>query len=63
MKNLNEVTVMFADSKYNYTTNVSAQATQESCKAYFVGKPVNLGKNDKDNMQMCTGIHFTDNNA
>lgn len=59
---LNTVKVLFADSQYNYTTNVSAQSTRETTEDYFVGKWFDLGIYPKENMQQCTGIEFTNNN-
>lgn len=59
---LNTVKVLFADSQYNYTTNVSAQSTRETAEDYFIGKWFNLGTYPKENMQKCTGIEFTNNN-
>lgn len=59
---LNTVHVRFADPAHNYHTSVSAQATEASCKEYFVGKALNVGSIKEDNLQICTGIQFTDNN-
>jgi len=41
-KPLNTVKVLFADSKYNYSTNVSSQSTEETAKDYFIGKYIIL---------------------
>ena len=59
---MNEVKVMFSDSKYDYTTSVSPQATEQSCKDYFIGYAFNLGQYPKDDYQQCTGIEFINNN-
>ncbi len=61
-QNLNTVAVFFADEKYNYSTSVSAQATEESAREYFVGKFFDMGIFPVENMQQCTGILFTSNN-
>ena len=61
-KPLNTVKVLFADSKYNYSTNVSSQSTEETAKNYFVGKCFDLGIYPNEDMQKCIGIEFTDNN-
>jgi len=55
---MNAVKVMFSDSKYNYTTSVSAQSTEQSCNAYFVGEAFNMGQYPKDDYQQCTSIEF-----
>src|SRR5574343_112446 len=61
-KNLNIVKVLFEDSKYNYSTDVSAETTKESAEAYFVGKYFDMGIFPVENLQKCTGIEFADNN-
>ena len=60
--NLNNVKVIFSNSQYNYETNVSANATEQTTKEYFVGKYFDLGIYPKEDMQKCIGIEFTDNN-
>lgn len=60
--NLNTVKVIFADSKYNYETNVSSNSTEQTAKEYFVNKYFDLGIYPKEDMQKCIGIEFTDNN-
>lgn len=60
--NLNTVKVIFADSKYNYETNVSANSTEQTASEYFVNKYFDLGIYPKEDMQKCIGIEFTDNN-
>ena len=60
-KPLNTVKVLFADAKYNYTTGVSSQSTEETAKAYFVGKYFDLGIYPNENMQECTNIEFIKN--
>jgi len=59
---LNTVHVRFADPAHNYYTNVSAQATEASSIAYFVGKSFNMGIYPTEDFHVCTGIEFTDNN-
>ena len=59
---LNSVKVLFADTSYNYMTNVSAQSTEQSVKEYFVGKWFNLGAFPNEDMQVCTGVEFINNN-
>lgn len=59
---LNTVNVIFADTQYNYTTDVSATASNESASDYFIGKYFDMGIFPKENMQRCIGIEFTDNN-
>ena len=60
--NLNNVKVLFTDSKYNYETNVSANSTEQTASEYFVNKYFDLGIYPKEDMQKCIGIEFTDNN-
>lgn len=60
--NLNSVKVLFEDSIYNYTTNVSSQTTEITAMQYFVGKCFNMGPFPVENMQQCIGIEFTNNN-
>jgi len=45
--------VKFADPKYNYSTSING--TDESIRAYFVGKWLNLGTVE-DNMQKCIDV-------
>lgn len=61
-KKLNSVKVLFADSSYNYETNVSVNTTKESASKYFIGQDFDLGIYPAENMQTCIGIEFTDNN-
>ena len=42
-KRLGKVDVIFENPKYNYSTNVSAETTEESARQYFVGKTFNVG--------------------
>jgi len=58
---MNSVKVMFNDSKYNYTTSVSAQSTEQSCKDYFVNYAFNMGQYPKDDYQRCINIEFINN--
>ena len=62
MKTLNSVKVIFKDSKYNYVTSISCNATKESAEAYFFNKFFNMGCYPAENMQKCIAIEFTDNN-
>jgi hypothetical protein len=61
-KKLNLVKVIFQNPSFNYYTSVSYYSTEKSCKEYFVGKFINLGNAEKDNVQRCIDIEFTDNN-
>jgi hypothetical protein len=55
---MNQVKVIFSDPQYNYTTDVSDQATEQSCIAYFVGESFNVAAFPAENMQTCIGIEF-----
>jgi hypothetical protein len=59
---MSAVKVMFKNPKYNYTTSVSAQATEQSCNDYFVGNLFNMGNYPKDDCQRCVKIKFISNN-
>ena len=59
---LNSVKVLFADTSYNYMTNVSAQSTEQTVSEYFVGKRFNLGASPIEDMQTCIGVEFINNN-
>lgn len=61
-KPLNTVKVLFADARYNYSTNVNSQSTEKTARDYFVGKCFDFGIYPNENMQKCIGIEFTDNN-
>ena len=52
------VRVFFKNSKYNYTTTVSNNVTEEEAKKYFVGKLFNVGVYPKENIQKCTRIQY-----
>lgn len=56
---LGRVEVIFADSSFNYKTAVSSDATEVSCRAYFVGKPFTFGTDEKPVTHICTEIVFT----
>lgn len=63
MKKLNSVKVLFENPEHNYETNVSAEATEETVKHYFVGKYFDLDTFPKEDFHKCIGIEFTDNNV
>lgn len=60
MPTLHSVLVVFADSKYNYTTNVSATATAESIRKHFVGMRFNLGAYPVEDFQVCINVCLLD---
>jgi len=62
MKNLNSVKVIFKNSEYNYTTDVSSICTELTAQKYFIGATFNIGSYPGECMQICIGIEFTDNN-
>lgn len=57
-KSLGMVRVKFADSKYNYKTNVSGSITEEQARNYFVGKMFDVGTYPNENMQKAIDIDF-----
>jgi len=58
---LNDVWVIFADPKYNYASSLSSGSTEANARKFFVGKSLNMGSIDRDNMQTCVDIIFTNN--
>lgn len=52
------IKVIFKDPEYNYKTSVSATATKESIKAYFIGQYFNLGAYPTENMQQCISVEI-----
>jgi len=50
------VTVMFKDTKYNYTTSVSDKVSFDEIVSYFVGQWLNVGSGENDNVQQCTAV-------
>lgn len=59
---LNSVKVLFDNPQHNYTTDVSAQSTEQSASSYFVGKQFDMGQYPIENLQTCKAIEFTNNN-
>ena len=59
MANLKAAHVKFKDSKYNYSTSVNGNLTENEIKGYFVGKWFNLG-HIEDNMQKCIDCEVTE---
>lgn len=52
MSNRKVAHVKFADEKYNYSTSVNGQVSDEDIIKYFKGQMFNLGTVE-DNMQKC----------
>lgn len=52
MANRKVAHVKFADSKYNYSTSINGQVSDEDIIKYFKGQMFNLGTVE-DNMQKC----------
>ncbi len=57
-KNLASVEVKFANPKYNYETNVSADTNEAEVRRYFVGQMFDVGVYPKENMQRVVDIVF-----
>lgn len=49
--------VKFEDEKYNYSTSINPNCTDQSIKDYFVGKKFNMGR-VKDDLQLCIGCEI-----
>jgi hypothetical protein len=54
------VQVQFENSQYNYLTDVSDNATNESIEKYFLNKFFNVSPYPTENMQMCTGADLVE---
>lgn len=52
------VKVKFKNSKYNYTTSVNPQSSDEELEAYFVGNILNVGLYPDETLAICTGIEI-----
>ena len=57
----NSVKVIFANSKYNYTTSVSDKTTEEDARKYFVNTSFDMGIYPVEDLQMCIDIEFNPN--
>ena len=57
------VKVIFADSKYNYSTSVSEASTEDSLRRYFVGSRLNMGSYPIEDMQVCTDIELIEDDT
>jgi len=60
---LRTVHVKFAETKYNYHTDVSNNPSDESLRDHFVGATFNLGAFPIDDMQTCIGLDITGQRA
>lgn len=58
---LHTVEVIFENPKYNYSTAVSPNSTEDSARKYFVGKKFNVGTYPKEQMEEVVDIKFTPN--
>jgi hypothetical protein len=54
----NAVRVYFSNPKYNYSTSVGPNVTEEEAKKYFLGKFFNVGVYPKEILQKPTRIKF-----
>jgi hypothetical protein len=54
----NAVRVYFTNPKYNYSTSVGPNVTEEEAKKYFLGKFFNVGVYPKEILQKPTRIKF-----
>jgi len=59
---MNTVKVIFANSRYNYTTSVSAQTSEADARKYFIGQYFDMGTFPKENMQRVIDIEYTRGN-
>jgi hypothetical protein len=57
---LNSVKVIFQNPKYNYTTNVSANTTEQDARDYFVGKMFDVGTYPNENMQRVIDVEYNE---
>jgi hypothetical protein len=61
--NFTSVTVVFEDAKYNYTTSVNPNCTDEEIKEYFCGKMFDVGAYPVENMQIAVGVVISRNSV
>lgn len=54
------IQVKFEISEYNYLTDVSDNASDESVEAYFIGKMFNVASYTKEKMIKCIGVAFVE---
>lgn len=54
---LNTVIVHLENGE-KYSTNVSAQATEDSCREYFIGKFFDMGVYPQEKLVKCKDIKF-----
>jgi len=52
------VKIIFANPAYNYWTAISATATEEMARKYFIGSYFDMGVFPTENMQKCINIEF-----
>ena len=52
------ILVKFENEKYNYETQVSNTAGDDSIRAYFVGQAFDVGSYPVENVQRCIGIEI-----
>ena len=57
-KTLSLVKVKFSNPKFNYTTNLSGDISEQEAKKYFVGQKFDVGVYPKENMQQVIDIDF-----
>lgn len=58
---MNSVQVIFDDLKHNYSTSLSAKATQLDAESYFIGQTFNVGSYPHDDFQTCIAINYNNN--
>jgi hypothetical protein len=55
---MKSVKVLFADSRYNYSTSVNPKCSEEDIKKYFLNKWFNVGVYPVENMQKCVSVEI-----
>ena len=55
---MKSVKVKFKNAKYNYTTSVNPQCSDEEIQKYFVGTVFNVGSFPEEIMETCTSIEI-----
>ena len=52
------VNVKFKNAKYNYTTSVNPQISDEEIQKYFIGTAFNVGSFPEEIFETCTSVEI-----
>lgn len=57
---LTTIKVIFKDPRYNYLTDINANAPHETVKDYFINTSFDMGCYPVEDLQVCIDIEFID---